>query len=59
MPSTTPIGIAVMKLPEITEMREPAMGVLGRPRLNAASISRRSSPAASFTHSRAAESVIR
>jgi hypothetical protein len=38
-PSTMPTGRAVMKLPEITRTVEPAMGVLGRPWLNAASIS--------------------
>ena len=37
--STTPTGRAVMKLPEITRMVDPAIGVLGRPMLNAASIS--------------------
>ena len=34
-----PTGRAVMKLPEITRTVEPAMGVLGRPWLKAASIS--------------------
>ena len=38
-PSTMPTGRAVMKLPEITLTVEPAMGVLGRPWLKAASIS--------------------
>ena len=38
-PSTTPTGRAVMKLPDITRTVAPAMGVLGRPWLNAASIS--------------------
>ena len=38
-PSTMPTGRAVMKLPEITRTVEPAMGVLGRPWLKAASIS--------------------
>ena len=38
-PSTMPTGRAVMKLPEITRTVESAMGVLGRPWLNAASIS--------------------
>ena len=35
----TPTGRAVMKLPEITRTVEPAIGVLGRPWLKAASIS--------------------
>jgi hypothetical protein len=34
-----PTGRAVMKLPEITRTVEPAMGVLGKPWLKAASIS--------------------
>ena len=38
-PSMMPIGRAVRKLPEITRTLEPAMGVLGRPWLKAASIS--------------------
>jgi hypothetical protein len=38
-PSSTPTGRAVMKLPEMTRTVEPAMGVLGRPWLKAASIS--------------------
>jgi len=38
-PSTMPTGRAVRKLPEITRTRAPAMGVLGRPWLKAASIS--------------------
>jgi hypothetical protein len=38
-PSSTPTGRAVMKLPEITRTVAPAIGVLGRPWLKAASIS--------------------
>ncbi len=38
-PSIRPTGRAVMKLPEITRTVAPAIGVLGRPWLNAASIS--------------------
>ena len=38
-PSTTPTGRAVMKLPEIMRIVEPAIGVFGRPWLKAASIS--------------------
>ena len=38
-PSMMPMGRAVMKLPEITRTLLPAMGVLGRPWLKAASIS--------------------
>ncbi|MCY1556206.1 hypothetical protein D9M68_929370 [compost metagenome] len=38
-PSIRPTGRAVMKLPEITRTVAPAMGVLGRPWLKAASIS--------------------
>lgn len=37
-PSTMPTGRAVMKLPESTRTVAPAMGVLGRPWLKAASI---------------------
>jgi len=38
-PSKMPTGRAVMKLPEITRTVAPAIGVLGKPWLNAASIS--------------------
>ena len=38
-PSTMPTGRAVMKLPEITRTVALAIGVLGRPWENAASIS--------------------
>ena len=58
-PSMTPSGRAVMKLPEITLMSAFAIGVLARPCENAASISRRISPFASFAHSSAARSVTR
>ena len=39
MPFTMPMGLAVMKLPDITRTVAPAMGVFGSPWLNAASIS--------------------
>ena len=39
MPSKIPTGRAVMKLPEITRTVAPAIGVLGKPWLKAASIS--------------------
>ena len=55
----TPIGRAVTKLPEIIRTEAFTIGVFGKPWLNAASISRRNSPAASLTHSSAAASVIR
>ena len=38
-PSRMPTGRAVMKLPDITRTVDPAIGVLGSPMLNAASIS--------------------
>ncbi|CFO25664.1 Uncharacterised protein [Bordetella pertussis] len=57
MPSTTPVGRAVTKLPDRTRMCECDIGVLGRPWLKAASMSRRISPAASLAHSSAAGSV--
>ena len=59
MPSTMPTGRAVRKLPEITRSVEFAIGVLGRPCENAASISKRSWPAASCAQSRATASVMR
>ena len=58
-PSMMPTGRAVTKLPEMMRTVECAIGVFGRPWLKAASISRRSSPAASFAHSSAAASVMR
>ena len=58
-PSMMPIGRAVMKLPLMTRTLELAIGVLGRPCENAASMSSRISPAASLTHSSAAASVMR
>ncbi|MNN15794.1 hypothetical protein D3C81_1289100 [compost metagenome] len=56
---TIPTGRAVMKLPETTDSCAPAIGVFGRPWLKAASMSSRSSPAASLAHSSAALSVMR
>jgi hypothetical protein len=58
-PSTTPTGRAVRKLPETTRTMALAIGVLGRPCENAASISKRSWPAASWALSSATGSVIR
>ena len=49
MPSTTPTGLAAMKLPEATRICAPAIGELGRPCDSSASISTRSAPAACFT----------
>ena len=49
-PSTTPIGLAVMKLPLATRMSAPAIGELGSPIESAASISTRSRPLASLAH---------
>ena len=52
-PSTTPTGRAVRKLPETTRTIALAIGVFGRPCENAASISKRSWPAASWALSSA------
>ena len=51
MPSYTPMGWAVMKLPETVLIAAPAIGEFGRPSDSSASISTRSTPTASFTHS--------
>ena len=59
MPFRTPMGRAVMKLPEFTRICAPAMGELGRPCESTASISMRSTPAACFTAVSAASSVMR
>ena len=58
-PSTTPTGRAVRKLPETTRTMALAIGVFGRPCENAASISKRSWPAASWALSSATASVMR
>jgi hypothetical protein len=58
-PSTMPTGLAVRKLPDTTRTVELAIGVLGRPCENAASISKRSWPAASCAASSATGSVMR
>ena len=58
-PSTMPTGRATTKLPLTTRILLLAIGVLGRPCENAASISSRIPPAASFTQASAAASVIR
>ena len=59
MPSTMPTGRALIRLPESTRTEEWAIGVLGRPSENAASMSRRISPEASLAHSSATASVMR
>jgi hypothetical protein len=58
-PSTMPTGRATRKLPEITRTVALAIGVFGRPWLNAASISKRNWPAASWAQSSATGSVMR
>ena len=58
-PSTMPTGRAVRKLPDTTRTVALAIGVLGRPCENAASISKRSWPAASCAQSSATSSVMR
>ena len=58
-PSTIPTGRAVRKLPDTMRTVELAIGVFGRPCENAASISKRSCPAASCAASSAAASVMR
>jgi hypothetical protein len=58
-PSTMPTGRAVRKLPDTTRTVALAIGVLGRPCENAASISKRSWPAASCAQSSATASVMR
>ena len=58
-PSTMPTGRAVRKLPDTMRTVALAIGVLGRPCENAASISKRSWPAASWAQSSATASVMR
>ena len=58
-PSTMPTGRAVRKLPDTTRTIALAIGVLGSPWENAASISKRNWPAASCAQSNATASVIR
>ncbi|MNC89040.1 hypothetical protein D3C83_49300 [compost metagenome] len=58
-PLRTPIGRAVMKLPDETRMRAPAIGEFGRPWESSASRSKRSTPEASLTAVSAASSVMR
>lgn len=48
-----------MKLPDTVLIAAPAIGELGSPCESSASISTRSSPTASFTHSSATPSVMR
>jgi hypothetical protein len=59
VPLRTPIGCAVMKFPEETRMRAPAIGEPGRPCEKSASSSTRSTPAACLTAISAASSVMR
>ncbi len=58
-PSTMPTGRAVRKLPDTMRTVALAIGVLGRPCENAASISKRNCPAASCAQSSATASVMR
>ena len=58
-PSTMPTGRAVRKLPDTTRTAALAIGVFGRPCEKAASISKRSWPAASWAQSSATASVMR
>ncbi len=58
-PSTTPIGLAVMKFPLATRMSAPAIGEFGSPIDSSASISTRSRPLASLALARAKSSVTR
>ena len=59
MPSTMPTGRAVRKLPDTSRTVALAIGVFGSPCEKAASISKRSWPAASCAASRATASEIR
>ena len=59
MPSRTPIGLAVMKLPLDTRMRAPAIGELAMPSDSSASMRLRTWPAASSTQSIVSASVTR
>ena len=58
-PSTTPRGRAATKLPEATRISLPAIGELGSPMDNNASISTRKRPLACFTQASASSSVMR
>ena len=59
MPSRTPSGLAVMKLPVDTRMRAPAIGELAIPSESSASMRERTWPSASSTQSMVSASVIR
>ncbi len=59
MPSSTPNGFAVMKLPEETRMRAPAIGELAMPSESSASMRERTCPFASSTQSIVSASVMR
>ena len=58
-PSTTPIGLAVTKLPLATRMSAPAIGEFGSPIDSSASISTRMRPLASLAQDSAMSSVTR
>ena len=59
MPSTMPIGLAVMKLPPTTRMRAPAIGELATPSESSASMRLRAWPMPSSTQSIVSASVTR
>ncbi len=59
MPSITPCGFAVMKLPDDTRMRAPAIGEFAMPSESSASIRERTWPEASSTQSMVSASVMR
>jgi hypothetical protein len=59
MPSSTPCGFAVMKLPDETRMRAPAIGELAMPSESSASMRERTCPLASSTQSIVSASVTR
>ena len=59
IPSSTPSGFAVMKLPEETRMRAPAIGELAMPSESSASMRERTWPLASSTQSMVSLSVTR
>ncbi len=59
MPSRTPSGLAVMKLPDDTRMRAPAIGEFAMPSESNASMRARTWPLASSTQSIVSASVMR
>ena len=58
-PSTMPSGFAVMKLPDDTRIRAPAIGEFAMPSESSASIRLRTCPPASRTQSIVSASVMR